>query len=136
MPPPPSPSTSAATYLTRNGQPGARSEQKPEKVPALDPSALSRFITLYEKHYGIRLDPGEASVKARRLLSFFRLIAAHADRASVSPPGRDGHALNHSHGVLDSPEDDGPLHNDSDQSANAFTHPEHPNPSQPHQPFF
>lgn len=136
MPPSTSPSTSATSPFRRNGQPGARSEQKSKEVSALDPGALTRFIALYEKHYGIRLDPGDASVKARRLLSFFRLIAAHADLASVSPPGRDRHAFNHHHGVLDSPEDDGPLHSDPYQSAHATTDPEHPNPSQPQQPFF
>lgn len=136
MPSHSSPSTGATTHGIRNGQPGTRAEQKPEQVSAPDPGALTRFIALYEKHYGIRLDPGEASVKARRLLSFFHLIAAHADRASASTLGPDGNALNHDQGVLDSADDDAFLHNASEQPAHAVTDPEHSNPPQPQPPFF
>lgn len=128
-------STGATTHWTGNDQPGARAERKPEQVSAPDPGALTRFIALYEKHYSIRLDPGEASVKARGLLSFFRLIAAHADRASASTLGPDGDALNHDQGVLDSA-DDASLHNTSEQPAHAVTDPEHSNPPQPQPPFF
>lgn len=46
----------------------------------IDTAALQQFIDLYQKQYGVRLDPGPATVKARRLLSLFRLIAAHGDK--------------------------------------------------------
>ena len=51
-----------------------------KQIIPVDPTALTQFIELYEKHYGVCLDPGAATVKARRLLSLFRLIAAHADK--------------------------------------------------------
>ena len=55
-------------------------ESSENRTLPIDPTALQRFIDLYQKQHGVRLDPGAATVKARRILSLFRLIAAHADK--------------------------------------------------------
>ena len=46
---------------------------------SITPEDLSQFTALYQKHTGISLTQGEASVKAQRLLSLVRIIAPYAE---------------------------------------------------------
>jgi len=67
-----------------------RSDFQQGKLPSFTPEDLSRFITLYEKHTGILLTQGDATVKAQRLLSLVRLIAPYAGYQpdSEAPAGK------------------------------------------------
>ena len=47
---------------------------------AVTPEDLNLFTALYEKHTGIRLAQGDATVKSQRLISLVRLIAPYAER--------------------------------------------------------
>lgn len=59
-----------------------QSDFRQAELPSVTSEDLNLFIALYEKHTGIRLAQGDATVKAQRLLSLVRLIAPYAERSS------------------------------------------------------
>lgn len=79
--PPRHPSSAHETeHSSQNTLLRVQSNFRQAELLAVTPEDLNLFIALYEKHTGIRLAQGDATVKAQRLISLVRLIAPYAER--------------------------------------------------------